>query len=152
MEPTTFSPLNYTILFIYLAAMLIIGLFFARRQHNTEDFFLGGRKMPWLAVGMSMYASLTSAVTFMALPGTACREFSRLIFSKSNCFPNGAGTTPCRIFYIPTGPTRSSGLHGGRRGATSLPKTHAIRKAETVRRRKHERLLHSAAPGEKRGV
>jgi solute:Na+ symporter, SSS family len=30
--------------------------------------------MPWLVVGMSMYASLTSAVTFMALPGTAYRE------------------------------------------------------------------------------
>jgi solute:Na+ symporter, SSS family len=74
MEPTTFSTLNYTILVIYLAAMLVIGLLFARRQKNTEDFFLGGRKMPWLAVGMSMYASLTSAVTFMALPGTAYRE------------------------------------------------------------------------------
>jgi solute:Na+ symporter, SSS family len=35
---------------------------------------LAGRRMPWLAVGMSMYASLTSAVTFMALPGTAYRE------------------------------------------------------------------------------
>jgi solute:Na+ symporter, SSS family len=74
MEPTSFSPLNYTILFVYLAAMLAIGLLFSRRQKTTEDFFLAGRRMPWLAVGMSMYASLTSAVTFMALPGTAYRE------------------------------------------------------------------------------
>lgn len=74
MDHPTFSSLNYTILFIYLAAMLLIGLWFARRQKTTEDFFLAGRKMPWLAVGMSMYASLTSAVTFMALPATAYRE------------------------------------------------------------------------------
>jgi solute:Na+ symporter, SSS family len=74
MEPPPFSPLNYAILAAYLAGMIGIGLLFARRQKNTEDFFLGGRKMPWLAVGMSMYASLTSAVTFMALPGTAYRE------------------------------------------------------------------------------
>ena len=74
MEPTTFSSLNYSILFAYLASMLLIGLWFARRQKTTEDYFLAGRKMPWLAVGMSMYASLTSAVTFMALPGTAYRE------------------------------------------------------------------------------
>ncbi len=74
MEPSTFSPLNYAILGIYLLSMLGIGLLFARKQKNTEDFFLAGRKMPWLVVGMSMYASLTSAVTFMALPGTAYRE------------------------------------------------------------------------------
>ena len=74
MEPAHFSPLNYTILGVYLLAMLGIGLLFARKQKNTEDFFLAGRKMPWLVVGMSMYASLTSAVTFMALPGTAYRE------------------------------------------------------------------------------
>ena len=74
MQPATFSPLNYTVLGVYLLAMLGIGLLFARRQKNTEDFFLAGRKMPWLVVGMSMYASLTSAVTFMALPGTAYRE------------------------------------------------------------------------------
>ena len=74
MQPATFSPLNYAVLGVYLLAMLGIGLLFARRQKNTEDFFLAGRKMPWLVVGMSMYASLTSAVTFMALPGTAYRE------------------------------------------------------------------------------
>lgn len=74
MEPVAFSPLNYSILGAYLLAMLGIGLLFARKQKNTEDFFLAGRKMPWLVVGMSMYASLTSAVTFMALPGTAYRE------------------------------------------------------------------------------
>ena len=50
--PATFSPLNYTILLLYLA----------------------GRRMPWLVVAMSMYASLTSAITFMALPATAYQE------------------------------------------------------------------------------
>jgi solute:Na+ symporter, SSS family len=74
MEPAAFSRLNYEILGVYLLSMLVIGLLFARRQKTTEDFFLAGRKMPWLVVGMSMYASLTSAVTFMALPGTAYRE------------------------------------------------------------------------------
>ena len=74
VPPPAFSPLNYAILGAYLLAMLVIGLLFARRQKSTEDFFLAGRRMPWLVVGMSMYASLTSAVTFMALPGTAYRE------------------------------------------------------------------------------
>jgi len=79
METIGFGTLNYTILGIYLAGMVLIGLFFARRQENAEIFFLGGRKLPWLAVGMSMYASLTSAVTYLGLPGTAYSENIALI-------------------------------------------------------------------------
>ena len=79
METISFGALNYTILGLYLAGMIGIGLFFARRQENTEQFFLGGRKLPWLAVAMSMYASLTSAVTYLGLPGTAYSENIALI-------------------------------------------------------------------------
>jgi SSS family transporter len=74
IEHATFSTLNYIILVVYLLAMVGIGVWFAGRQTTTEDYFLGGRKMPWLIVGMSMYASLTSAITFMALPATAYKE------------------------------------------------------------------------------
>ena len=74
-----FSPLNYAILFIYLGGMLAIGGIFAGRQKSTEDFFLAGRKMPWLVVAMSMYASLTSAVTYMGLPSAAYQENISLI-------------------------------------------------------------------------
>lgn len=73
-EPATFSTLNYTILGVYLLAMIAIGWRFAGSQKTTEDFFLAGRKMPWLAVAMSMYASLTSAITFIAIPATAYEE------------------------------------------------------------------------------
>jgi len=69
-----FGTINYVILGAYLAGMLAIGLRFARRQHTREDYFLAGRSMPWLPVAMSMFASLTSAITFMGLPATAYRE------------------------------------------------------------------------------
>lgn len=66
-----FSHLNSLVLFVYMAGMLGIGLWLARRQTTTQEFFLAGRRMPWIVVAMSMYASLTSAVTFMALPAMA---------------------------------------------------------------------------------
>jgi SSS family transporter len=69
-----FGTLDYAILLIYLAAMVWIGFLFAGKQKTAEDFFLAGRKLPWLAVAMSMYASLTSAVTYMGLPGLAYRS------------------------------------------------------------------------------
>ncbi len=79
METIHFGTLNYTILILYLAGMIGVGLFFARRQNTAELFFLGGRKLPWLAVAMSMYASLTSTVTFLGIPGTAYSENIALV-------------------------------------------------------------------------
>jgi len=64
----SFSTLNYLILSIYLACMLLVGAFFARRNDTAEQYFLAGRNMPWIVVAMSMFASLTSAVTFMGVP------------------------------------------------------------------------------------
>ena len=74
-----FGIVNYTILAIYLAVLLLIGWWFAGRQQSGEDYFLAGRCMPWLPVAMSMYASLTSAVTYMGLPGLAYRSNVTLI-------------------------------------------------------------------------
>ncbi|VGO22755.1 Sodium/glucose cotransporter [Pontiella sulfatireligans] len=79
MAPVHFGTLNYAVLAVYLLGMIGVGLFFARKQENTEMFFLGGRKLPWLAVAMSMYASLTSAVTYLGLPGSAYSENISLI-------------------------------------------------------------------------
>ena len=73
-EAPSFSTLNYTICFIYLALMFSIGLWLAGKQKTTEDYFLAGRKMPWFIVAMSMFASLTSAASFIGLPGLAYRE------------------------------------------------------------------------------
>lgn len=74
-----FTPLNYLVLGVYLAAMVGIGAWFADRQRTTEDYFLGGRRLPWLAVAMSMYASVTSAMTFLGLPGMAYKANTALI-------------------------------------------------------------------------
>jgi Na+/proline symporter len=73
------SPLNTVIIFIYLASMLAVGIMLARRQTSIEDFFLAGRRMGWLAVGMSMFASVTSAVTYIGVPGMVYNENIALI-------------------------------------------------------------------------
>jgi len=70
----SFSALNYTICFVYLALVFSIGLWLAGKQKTTEDYFLAGRKMPWIIVAMSMFASLTSAASFIGLPGLVFRE------------------------------------------------------------------------------
>ncbi len=66
-----FSGTHGLVIAVYCAAMAAMGLRLAHRQHTAEDFFLAGRRLPWLAVAMSMYASVTSAVTYMGVPGVA---------------------------------------------------------------------------------
>ena len=79
MSGTVFGTLNTSIIIIYLLSMLFIGWLFSRNNQEEEQFFLGSRKVPWLAVAMSMYASLTSAITYIGLPAIAYQENIALI-------------------------------------------------------------------------
>lgn len=69
-----FGALNSLILLLYLGAMLAVGFIISRRQKSGDDYFLAGRRLPWWAVGMSMYASLTSAMTYIGLPNLAFKS------------------------------------------------------------------------------
>ncbi|MDR2514087.1 MAG: sodium/proline symporter PutP [Christensenellaceae bacterium] len=56
----------------YLAAIIVIGVFFMRRANeNSENYFIGGRTLgPWIAA-MSAEASDMSGWLLMGLPGVA---------------------------------------------------------------------------------
>lgn len=70
----SFGLLNTIVLLAYLGVLLAIGVFLAGRQRSSEAFFLADRTLPWLPVAMSMYASVTSASTYLVLPGKAYAE------------------------------------------------------------------------------
>ncbi len=59
------------VLLAYLAGMWAVAFYFARRNTNTEQYFLGGRSFPGWALGMSMMATSVSSVTFLAFPAAA---------------------------------------------------------------------------------
>ena len=46
----------------------------SRRQHNTDDFFLGNRRLPWMAVGLSIMATLLSSLTYLGLTGEVVKN------------------------------------------------------------------------------
>jgi len=68
---THFGWLNWTVLAFYLMAMLGMGIYFMRRENGAEDFFKGGGRVPWWAAGISIYATMLSAITYMAIPAKA---------------------------------------------------------------------------------
>jgi SSS family transporter len=63
-----FAIADYVMLIIYLISLAGIGFYFARRQKTTEDYFLGGHRIPWWAAGLSMMATQVSAIGFIAIP------------------------------------------------------------------------------------
>ena len=56
---------------VYLIGMIFIGIRFSNQNKNSEDFYLGGRKMGPLVVAMSAEASDMSSWLLMGLPGVA---------------------------------------------------------------------------------
>ena len=65
------SPIDWGIFIVYLIAVIFLGVWFAKDQHSNQDFFLGGRKMSWLPIGLSIFASLFSSNSFVGLPTQA---------------------------------------------------------------------------------
>jgi SSS family transporter len=61
------------ILVLYFCSLATVGYIFGRRERDTEDFFLGGRRIPWLAVCFSILATELSALTFIGVPADAFR-------------------------------------------------------------------------------
>jgi len=64
-------PVDYGVLALYLAAMVAIGFYFSREQHTSQDFFLAGRSMGWFPIGLSVMATLLSALSYTGVPGAA---------------------------------------------------------------------------------
>ncbi|MPZ19415.1 MAG: sodium/solute symporter [Luteitalea sp.] len=76
LAPTSrpFAPLDYAVLAAYFVPLLLIGRYFSTKNESTEDFFLGGRRVPWWAAGLSIYGTQLSAITFLAIPAKAYAE------------------------------------------------------------------------------
>ncbi len=67
----SFGWVNWTVLIFYLVAMLGMGIYFMRKENGADDFFKGGGRIPWWAAGISIYATMLSAITYMTIPAKA---------------------------------------------------------------------------------
>ena len=72
-KPTVggFGTLNWAVLISYFIVLIAIGAYFSRREKSTDDYFLGGRRVPWWAMGLSIFGTQLSAITFLSIPARA---------------------------------------------------------------------------------
>ena len=65
--------IDLTIIFIFLAGFSLYGIWQSRFNESSEDYFLGGRNLPWPVAMLSIVATETSVLTFISIPGLAYR-------------------------------------------------------------------------------
>lgn len=63
--------IDTAVLVLYAIAVVVLGLLAQRKQHGRDDFFLGGRTLPWPLVGISILATAFSATSLLGGPGEA---------------------------------------------------------------------------------
>jgi len=74
---TDLSFIDWCVCAAYLAVVFGLACRSARGQQDNEDFFLGGRNMSWFVVGVSMFATSFSSISFLGLPQRgAYQDFS----------------------------------------------------------------------------
>jgi SSS family solute:Na+ symporter len=66
--------IDWLIIAGYFAFTIWFGLYFRKRQTSSERYFLGDRKLPGWAVGMSIFATIISSWAFLALPGKSFKD------------------------------------------------------------------------------
>jgi SSS family solute:Na+ symporter len=71
MESGALDTLDLLVLAVYGVLIIAIGVVTARRTHSGEDLFLAGRRLGWVPIGLSLFASNISSTTLIGLAGAA---------------------------------------------------------------------------------
>lgn len=61
--------LDFFVIAVYLSAMILLGIYFSRKNKNSDQFTKASGKIPSWAIGLSLYATFLSSNTFIGVPG-----------------------------------------------------------------------------------
>jgi Na+/proline symporter len=73
------TAIDWTIVGVYLMWIVWDGLRLTKRSHELEGYFLGGRSLPWWAVGLSVMATQLSAITMVGTTGQGYADGMRFL-------------------------------------------------------------------------
>jgi solute:Na+ symporter, SSS family len=76
----TISAVDLVVIGVYMAAVVLLGVWAGRGNRDLSDYLLGSRNLPWWALLGSIVATETSTATFLSVPGLAYDEGGDLQF------------------------------------------------------------------------
>ncbi|MBD3628053.1 sodium:solute symporter [Cyclobacterium sp.] len=76
--------IDLIVFLVYMLAIVLFGASFYYKKRSSTDFITGGGKLPSWAIGMSIFATFVSSISFLALPGNAyLSNWNGFVFSLS---------------------------------------------------------------------
>ncbi len=67
--------LDGALLLAYFGGIAALGLFFAKKNQDTEEYFLGGRGFSGWVIGLSMVGTAISSITFLSMPADSFKTY-----------------------------------------------------------------------------
>lgn len=61
--------LDLIFILVYFSILFTLGFYFSRKEKSSTDYFLAGRRVGWVAIGASLFASNISSEHFIGLAG-----------------------------------------------------------------------------------
>jgi solute:Na+ symporter, SSS family len=56
---------------LYAVATISLGVYYSRKQTSSDEYFVGDRNMNSFLVGVSLFATLLSSISYLSMPGEA---------------------------------------------------------------------------------
>ena len=66
-----FGAMAWAVVGVYALLMVGMACFFIFKKKDENDYFRGGNRIPWYVAGMSIFATMLSSITFIAIPTQA---------------------------------------------------------------------------------
>ncbi len=60
--------LDWIVIGVYILFLIGLSAYISRGQRSVEDYYLGGRSVPWWAIGVSTMATQLGAISFISAP------------------------------------------------------------------------------------
>ncbi|MEN6384824.1 MAG: sodium/solute symporter [Phycisphaerales bacterium] len=92
------GPLDIIVVAFYMIGVLALGLYFTRKNKNTEEYFVAGRSYKGWVLGISMLSTTISSITFLAFPAAAFALDWRMVVNNL-MWP--VGMVLACVFFIP---------------------------------------------------
>ena len=66
-DNSVLTSLDWIVIVVYGVGMLVVGFYFSYINKSSDDYMLGGRNMKSWRVGLSLFATLFSAVSYLSM-------------------------------------------------------------------------------------
>ena len=94
-----FSTLDWTVIVLYFIMMVLTGVYYSRRNKSVKDFVLGGKNMGSFSIGLSLFATMLSSLSYLSYPGEMIR-YGPIVFAGMFAFPFTHWVVGWSVFFL----------------------------------------------------